>query len=175
MAVAIQRARRRRRDHRGDRVLRFVHPLPPVLIGMSAFGFTLLAGLLYHRHQRLLAWADAESRGDGLPIGHGRGIRAINEDELRLIELILSGAGSPVTPPAAGSLVRPLDDGGIGSLDIDGVETFGEVVGEVEFRDSDGVGVSAALYLDSHGRLYELDVFKGDFSALRRWPTDPDS
>ncbi|HTL40474.1 MAG TPA: hypothetical protein VL294_03280 [Pseudolysinimonas sp.] len=30
----------------------FVHPLPAVLIGMTAFGFTLLAGLLYHRHQR---------------------------------------------------------------------------------------------------------------------------
>ncbi|HTL40473.1 MAG TPA: hypothetical protein VL294_03275 [Pseudolysinimonas sp.] len=107
---------------------------------------------------------------------HGRVVRPINEGELRLIELILRRSGSPVAPPAAGSLVRPLDDGGMGSLslDIDGVERFGEVVGEVEFRDSDGVGVSAALYLDSHGGLYELDVFKGDFSALRRWPTAAD-
>ena len=39
-----------------------------------------------------------------------------------------------------------------------------------EFTDLDGVPVSVALNLDSEGKLYELDLWKVDFSALRRWP-----
>jgi hypothetical protein len=103
-------------------------------------------------------------------------MRAITEDERRLIGLILRRSGSSLAPPEEGSMVRPLDDGGMGSLslDIEAKEKFGAVIGEVKFRDSDGVGVSAALYLDSQGQLYELDMFKGDFSRLLRWPTESD-
>lgn len=103
-------------------------------------------------------------------------IREISQDERRLVELILRRAASTLATPIDHALVRPLDDGGMGSLsfDVDSKETFGAVVGEVTFRDSDGVGVSAALYLDSQGQLYELDIFKGDYSHLRRWPTESD-
>ncbi len=38
------------------------------------------------------------------------------------------------------------------------------------FADTDGIVVSATLNLDQYGALYELDLFKGDFSKLQRWP-----
>ena len=47
---------------------------------------------------------------------------------------------------------------------------FGCEVASCSFTDTDGIVVSATLNLDQHGALYELDLFKGDFSKLKRWP-----
>ena len=55
-----------------------------------------------------------------------------------------------------------------------GVQRFGAAVAELEFTDSDGVPVSVSLYVDQEGRPFELDLFKADFSALRRLPDSPD-
>jgi len=72
-----------------------------------------------------------------------------------------------------------MDDGGMGSLRLwvpgaTGVQRFGAAVAELEFTDSDGVPVSVSLYVDQEGRPFELDLFKADFSALRRLPDSPD-
>lgn len=70
--------------------------------------------------------------------------------------------------------VTGMDDGGMGSLRVEasGVEQgyFGETIAEAEFIDEDGVAVLVALNLDQKGRFYELDVWKVDFSRLKRWP-----
>ena len=44
----------------------------------------------------------------------------------------------------------------------------------MKFNDADGVPVSAALNLDQDHHLFELDVWKVDFSPLQRWPTAQD-
>ena len=72
-----------------------------------------------------------------------------------------------------------LDDGGMGSIrffsnsnmDDDGRVLGGEI-SSCHFTDVDGVMVSVALYIDSFGSPFELDVWKVDFSPLRRMPTD---
>lgn len=67
-----------------------------------------------------------------------------------------------------------LDDGGMGSLRFStavDASRFGGNVAEIEFQDSDGVHVSAALYVDQYGNPFELDMFKADFSRLNKWPT----
>lgn len=75
-------------------------------------------------------------------------------------------------------LVTEISDGGMGSLllvpkDLVGVSrSFGQQVALGEFTDSDGTLVSVALNVDRQGRLYELDVWKVDFSPLVAWP-DP--
>lgn len=71
-------------------------------------------------------------------------------------------------------LVEPLADGGMGSLRIGGVSAdreLGRKVAEVHFSDADGTAVIAALNVDVDDQLFEIDIWKVDFSALQRWPS----
>lgn len=74
--------------------------------------------------------------------------------------------------------VRPMDDGEMGGLTLlpKGLENAGRSFGKQlvlgEFPDSDGVLVSISINVDERGRLYELDVWKVDFSPLLAW-ADP--
>ncbi|MGT2430711.1 DUF6984 family protein [Cupriavidus basilensis] len=47
---------------------------------------------------------------------------------------------------------------------------MGSDLASVEFFDEDGVAVIVTLSLDNYGDLYELDIWKTDFSPLRRLP-----
>lgn len=68
--------------------------------------------------------------------------------------------------------VQAMRDGGMGSLRFPGVEQrrYGSTLAEAEFRDADGTPVSVALMLDEAGDLFELDIWKVDFSPLVRIP-----
>jgi len=76
--------------------------------------------------------------------------------------------------------VTEMNDGGMGSLLLipkgasQTSRSFGEQLVLGEITDSDGVPVSVALNADRDGNLYELDVWKVDFSPLLTWP-DPAS
>jgi len=69
--------------------------------------------------------------------------------------------------------VESLSDGGMGSLRLfpDGEvhedRMFGEQVSEIHFKDQDGVDVFGTLYLDQCGDLFELDMWKTDFSPTQ--------
>jgi hypothetical protein len=75
-------------------------------------------------------------------------------------------------------LVEDMKDGGMGSVrfkDSDNRERrLGKKIAEAEFRDQDGIPVSAVLNLDDKGQLFELDMWKVDFSALKRYPRPED-
>jgi hypothetical protein len=74
--------------------------------------------------------------------------------------------------------VREMKDGGMGSLELAGAVQNGARSGlviskaSVQFADEDGVQVVATLNADESGVPFELDVWKTDFSPLRRIPTD---
>lgn len=93
--------------------------------------------------------------------------RPLTPEERDLIAYIL-GQSSHVRGDFR--LVEDLNDGGMGSLRFVGSpdRRFGECVGEAEFDDADGVTVSVALNADQSGELFELDVWKVDFSPLQR-------
>jgi hypothetical protein len=71
-------------------------------------------------------------------------------------------------------LVKDMKDGGMGSLRFKAADNqnrrFGKKIAEAEFTDKDGVLVSAVVNVDDSGELFELDIWKVDFSALRRYP-----
>jgi len=73
--------------------------------------------------------------------------------------------------------VREMTDGGMGSLQLSVTEQdkprLGSVLSKasVQFADEDGVQVVATLYAGEHEVPFELDVWKVDFSPLRRIPT----
>ncbi len=67
-------------------------------------------------------------------------------------------------------LVEPLSDGGMGSLHlypngkIHDDRIFGEQKSDIMFKDKDGIEVIASLYLDQLGDIFEIDIWKTDFS-----------
>lgn len=75
-------------------------------------------------------------------------------------------------------LVSELADGGMGGLSLhppgiaDKGRRFGCQVSDCQFKDTDGVTVIASLYLDREGNMYELDMWKTDFSPLKKISTD---
>lgn len=68
--------------------------------------------------------------------------------------------------------VQEMDDGGMGSFafifneEYSAFSKFGRELIAVEFKDVDDVLVIATIYLDQFDRLYELDMWKVDFSPL---------
>jgi hypothetical protein len=98
-------------------------------------------------------------------------MRSLSEGERRVVSHLIAAAG--FAAEVAALRATPMDDGGMGSLRFSSATDsprFGAVLGEAWFMDADSVPVSAALYVDQNGSLFELDVWKVNFSPLRRWP-----
>jgi hypothetical protein len=70
--------------------------------------------------------------------------------------------------------VEEMNDGGMCSLRFRSTynqrRRLGKKIAEAEFTDEDGTLVSAAVNLDENGELFELDIWKVDFSPLKRYP-----
>lgn len=95
------------------------------------------------------------------------------QEELLLNELI---SRSHIVLPSdwrTTLLVSDLDDGGMGSLSLypQGIvcltRNLGSLISDCQFKDIDGISVIASLYLDKEDLLYELDMWKTDFSPLK--------
>ena len=104
-------------------------------------------------------------------------LRELREDELGVIRKILSQTvGKPVLlDQLAAMKVQTMADGGMGSIRFYNGRTrspldYGEQIAEAAFQDADGVPVSITLSVDMTGDLFEMDVFKADFSPLIRYP-----
>lgn len=99
-------------------------------------------------------------------------------DELRLLRALATAAGMKNPDDWLGALqVREMDDGAMGSLQLLSQDSSGgkgrqlvECKAAVQFTDSDGVEVIASLNADEEGSLFELDMWKTDFSPLIRIP-----
>ncbi len=97
--------------------------------------------------------------------------------ELKLIELLVSKSAKSFPKNWSETLrVRNMQDGGMGSLllfpneQIDEERVFGEQISDFRFLDEDGVEVIASLNVDEMGELFELDMWKTDYSKLIKWP-----
>ena len=104
--------------------------------------------------------------------------RTLSQDEERLLEFLIQNATVSFPPNwKADLLVKPLNDGGMGSLLLlpQGMVTesdrlFGKQVSEYQFTDEDGIEVIASLNVDTKGRLFEMDIWKTNFAPLRSIP-----
>jgi hypothetical protein len=76
------------------------------------------------------------------------------------------------------TLVQDMPDGGMGSVHFCKTSSkerrLGKEIAEGSFRDADGVLVSVTLNLDQFGDLFELDIWKVDFSPLIGYPDTDD-
>src|SRR5665213_3963443 len=102
--------------------------------------------------------------------------RKLRKEEADLICAIVRDSPwcQQVTRSLPLSFVQDMADSRMGSLRFkaeDGSDRrFGKEIGEVRFSDEDGVLVSATLNLDNNNELFELDIWKTDFSPLKRYP-----
>src|SRR5438552_1286103 len=96
--------------------------------------------------------------------------RPLREQESALIKKLLSGkpVEDKVLRELSRALVQDMPDGGMGSIQFCKTSSekriFGKEIGEGSFHDTDGVLVSVTLNLDQFGNLFELDMWKVDFS-----------
>lgn len=104
-------------------------------------------------------------------------VRLLKDEEKALLTALIAGKSqaAQLLGSLASVLVEEVNDGGMGSLHFSNSNArpcrLGEQLVEQEFLDSDGIPVMVAINLDEHGELYELDIWKVDFSPLRRFPT----
>jgi len=108
--------------------------------------------------------------------------RKPSQDEIRLLDFLIQKSVMEVPIDWQTSLqVIPLDDGGMGSLLLlpegVGISTnrlFGEQVSECQFKDVDGIYVVVSLNVDREGKLFELNIWKTDFTPLETIPPSQD-
>ena len=78
----------------------------------------------------------------------------------------------------ANAWVDDMQDGGMGSIrfltSTERERKMGRVLVEAEYIDEDGVLVSIAVNCDQNDNLYEMDLWKVDFSPLKRYPAPSD-
>ena len=99
--------------------------------------------------------------------------RKISKEEERLLDFLVDNASLKLHDNwKKDLLVTPMQDGGMGSLSLSFVsqnkekQVFGKQVSECHFLDEDGVDVIASLNVDQNGNLFELDIWKTDYSSL---------
>lgn len=102
--------------------------------------------------------------------------RKPTEKEIRLIKHLIGNHSICLSEHWESELlVSDMDDGGMGSLVLypqlnSENREFGKQVSEYQFLDKDNVLVIATLYVDKQNCLYELDIWKVDYSPLLSLP-----
>lgn len=99
--------------------------------------------------------------------------RKATPDEVSLIEFLVCNTSIMMPVNWKESLfVTPMNDGLMGSLYLSftsGVNldrVFGVQISECHFLDSDGIDVIVSLNIDKDGDLFELDIWKTNYSPL---------
>ena len=80
-----------------------------------------------------------------------------------------------IVPTLDTTFVENMNDGGMGSLIFisytdDSNRKIGKTLTEAEFLDEDQVPVFVQLNLDNYNQLFELDIWKVDYSPVSRYP-----
>lgn len=85
--------------------------------------------------------------------------------------------GSSIIDTLNELIVEEMEDGGMGSLRVvvDGEDNrlFSRELAKVDLFDADQVPVFISVNLDTDGHFFELEIFKGDFSPLKKFPPVP--
>jgi hypothetical protein len=103
--------------------------------------------------------------------------RNLKDFELSLIMHLLSKSSFMIPYDLEKELqVVDMNDGGMGSLLLfpknvsENKRDFGKQIAECVFKDLDDVIVTAVLNVDKNNELFELDIWKTDFSRLIQIP-----
>lgn len=105
---------------------------------------------------------------------HRRG-RPLRAEEQAVLVALLGSLFEDIDEKLRTSVVEDMADGWMGSIrflhESSEGRVFGATIAEAEYLDSDGIPVSIAVNVDGRGDLFEVDIWKVDFSPLRDYPT----
>jgi hypothetical protein len=90
-----------------------------------------------------------------------------------LVNYLLSKVPNMSAELVALTTVYEMNDGGMGSVRfVDNADTsrYLKALITAEYIDADNVQVFITLNVNTAGKLFELDIFKGDFSPLNEYP-----
>lgn len=102
--------------------------------------------------------------------------RKLRPEEVSLIRWMIkdTNEGERILRELEDLIVEEMSDGGMGSLlvVVDGEDkrVYSRELAWVDLFDVDQIPVYISLNLDDDGNFFELDVFKGDFSPLIKFP-----
>jgi hypothetical protein len=101
----------------------------------------------------------------------GQLLRPLREEEKALLNALLPSFYHKLST----CFVEDMNDGGMGSIRFSSPSdnkgrSLGKILAEARYTDSDGVEVSIVVNADKAGEIYELDIWKVDFSPLRAYP-----
>ena len=100
--------------------------------------------------------------------------RQLKPEEYALLKFMLDQSGhTDVGSELEPATVTDMSDGGMGSLRFVSSRSnkMGKVLCEAEAIDSDHVPLQISINLDEEGHLFELDIWKVDFSSLKTYPS----
>jgi len=106
--------------------------------------------------------------------------RKLKESEIALITWMIKGTdeGRRIIGKLNEISVEEMNDGGMGSLKVvvDGEDrrVYSRDLAKVDLYDIDGVPVFISVNLDTDENFFELDIFKADFSPLKKFPSVPE-
>jgi len=106
-------------------------------------------------------------------------MRKLKKEERDLIMFLIKDKphSSHIIQELPEVFVEEMDDGGMGSLLFFNKERvgrkYGPTMAQIQLRDTDGVPLLISVDLDEDGDIFELDIFKGDFSSLVQFPLPP--
>lgn len=106
-----------------------------------------------------------------------RTVRLLKDKERALLAALMVGNphATKFLESLDRALVEEMADGRMGSLRFyypdQELRSYSRTLVERQFADSDGVPVFVAINVDECGDIYELDVWKVDFSSLKRFPS----
>ena len=107
-------------------------------------------------------------------------MRPLRPDEVDLLNALVALVPKAERPNVPDHMcVVDLSDGGMGSIRFvdgpdDAARRMGRELVTVGYTDKDEVPVSISLNVDDRGSLFEIDIWKVDFSPLLRCPTPHD-
>ena len=99
--------------------------------------------------------------------------RNIRQEEVTLLHHLLQLANLNVADFPHTERVFEYECGKMGSINFDNDNTenyLGDIMA-VEFKDEDDVRVVVTLTIDKNKQLLDMDFWKEDFSALKKYPT----
>ncbi|MGN8055125.1 DUF6984 family protein [Pedobacter sp. 22163] len=104
--------------------------------------------------------------------------RLLRQEEINLIRWLIRDApeGAKIKNELATVFVEEMEDGGMGSLRVvsDKERFYSRDIGQAEMLDEDGIPLIISVNIDTDGNFFELDIWKVDFSPLKKIPDIPE-
>ena len=106
-------------------------------------------------------------------------MRLLKKEELDLMVYLLKDKPNTkqMIEELSAAFVEEMNDGGMGSLKFLNANKFnrrhGSTIAQIQLPDIDGIPLLISIDLDEEGDMYEIDVWKADFSPTKQFPLPP--